>query len=121
MWVQDEGAWLKKFLLTLPVGTQLQEVNIPKQKTGAWLNLWNHGIKIAKSVRTDRIYVFTTDGEFLAELEPTDCFNLGLRLLDSVEGLRVKVHRYMGGGVWKEYVVRSYEKWKKDNGFGYAR
>ena len=118
---EDLGRYERKTIITQPVGSHLKQINIPKRKTGAWLNLWSHGVKIARSLKTDRIYVFTTDGEYLAEFEPMDCFSLAVKLLDSVEGLRVKVHRNIRGNVWKEYIIRSYAKWKKDHGLRFDR
>jgi hypothetical protein len=67
------------------------------------------------------LYIYDKHDEYVDELEELDAYNLAIKLLDSVEGLRIKVHRNIRGNTWKEYIVRAYARWKKDRGLAFAR
>jgi hypothetical protein len=119
--IEDHGSYLTKEVTTYPAGARREKRNIPKQPSGFWKTIWNHGIKIRKSEKTGNLCIYDKHDEYVDELEELDAFNLAIKLLDSVEGLRVKVHRNIRGNTWKEYIIRSYTQWKKDRGLAFAR
>jgi hypothetical protein len=118
---EDRGHYRQRTITTWPHGTHREKRNIPKQPSGFWKTIWNHGIKIRKSEKTGNLCIYDKHDEYVDELEELDAFNLAIKLLDSVEGLRVKVHRNIRGNTWKEYIIRSYTQWKKDRGLAFAR
>jgi hypothetical protein len=78
-------------------------------------------MKIKKSTKTGNLCIFSRQDEFVDEFEELDAYNLSLKLLDSIDGLRVEIHRNVKGEVWKTYVIKSYTRWKKDRGLHFAR
>jgi hypothetical protein len=112
--IQDLGRSIEKDVLTFPSYVTVEQKEIPKQKSGLWQVIWNHGFKIVKSLQTDRLFVYDQHGDFICELDLLDAFHLGFRLFEGIGAFREEVHRRTKGKVWKSYVLRSYQHFKKE-------
>jgi len=98
----DLGDRLVRDILTTPKFNRERKA-IPKKPTGEWQTIYRgNGIKILKSLRSDRVYMFLEDGEYIGELEDIDQTKLGVRLLENAE-----VFNYV---VSKRTPQKTYEK-----------
>ena len=106
--IEDLGDKERRLLFTTP-RIDLREQDIPKKRSGKWVSIWNHGFKIAKSLTTDRIFVFDLHGEFLCELESVELYNLCIRGLNSIGAFREEI-RTQKGYRWITYVLKPYRR-----------
>jgi len=96
-------------VLTFPSYVTVEQKEIPKQSTGLWQTIWNHNIKIVKSLQTNRFFVYDRHGEFLGELEGVEMFLLAIKLLDSIDAWRTEINKQVKGNIYHRYVLRTYK------------
>jgi hypothetical protein len=107
---QDLGDRKLIDILTTPRFQTTDERTIPKHQTGEWQTIYRaNGIKILKSKRTDRTYVFTEQGEYIAQLDDIDQAKLAIRLLESLDAFRYEVNKKIGNRTYTEAILA----WRK--------
>jgi len=112
---QDFGRSIEKQIITFPSYVTVDAKGIPKGRTGEWNAIWRHGIKIVKSAKTGRTFLFDMHGQYLGELEPFDVYHLAVRLLESMDAVTKYVDRRIRTGRTIRYMIKSYRKAVKEN------
>jgi hypothetical protein len=111
--IQDFGRSIQKDVLTFPSYVSVEQKDIPKERTGLWLAIWKHGIKIIKSLETGRFFVYDQHGDYLCELEPSDVYSLAVKLLKHIGAFSEEIHRNRRGQRWTIHVLRTFAYLKR--------
>ena len=102
---EDAGDRLIREIITTPRFDR-EEAIIPKKSTGQWTIIYRgNGIKILRSKRHDRTYMFLENGDYVGELDEIDQAKLGVRILQNLDAFREEVHWRHGSKTYYKIVL----------------